>query len=337
MNTEDKGSSSSTFSVKKAETSRRATYLEKVKDYSATAMIGIVMGAADIIPGVSGGTIAFISGRYERLIDALNSVSLRRIYQIREQGLSAAWSSMDGTFLLVLFSGVLLSLLSLSSIVLSAMQTYPIPLRGFFFGLIFCSGLLMFKHIKTHTLKLWLLGLFGAALSFGINLLTPKDIVVSHGSLFLGGVIAICAMILPGVSGSFLLLLMGLYSGLLMALNTLSWSLLMSFAAGAILGLLSFVRLLKFLLSRYHDVMMAFLIGIMLGALTKVWPWKYNQESTLVIEKTSEFDIVNLSPTSYEVVTGQPAELGAVVMAFSGAMAIVLFIEWVSRRKNATA
>lgn len=337
MNTEDNGSSSNTFLANKAKASRSATNLNNVKEYSATALIGMAMGAADIIPGVSGGTIAFISGRYERLIDAVNSLSIRRIYQIKEQGLAAAWSSMDGTFLLILFSGVLFSLLSLSNLILSAIQTYPIPLRGFFFGLIFCSGCLMFKHIKTHTLKLWFFGLLGTALSFGINLLTPKDIVVSHGSLFFGGVIAICAMILPGVSGSFLLLLMGLYSGLLMALNTLSWSLLMAFMAGAIIGLLSFVRLLKFLLDRHHDVMMAFLIGVMLGALVKVWPWKYHPQSTLASETPSGFDMLNVSPNAYEVLSGQPAELGTVTTAFLGAMAIVLLIEWVSRRQSTTA
>jgi putative membrane protein len=305
----------------------------KVNEWLGTGLTGIAMGAADVVPGVSGGTIAFISGRYERLIEALSRISPSLLIHWKREGFVSAWNYMDGSFLATLFSGVLLSILSLAKVIHYALEHHGQLLWGFFFGLILASGVLVSKGIKTKTKALWLPAILGAGLSASIGFLPFVEVPVSGWGLFLGGAIAISAMILPGISGSFLLLVMGLYSGLINALNTLDWSLLGAFMLGAGLGLLSFVRLLQYLLDRFHDPMLAFLTGIMLGALVKVWPWKQTLSYRIDSQGVSQpFKQSNVLPHQFESLTGETSQWVLVLLMACLGMVTVVLIEWLGNR-----
>lgn len=232
------------------------------------------MGSADVVPGVSGGTIAFISGIYSELLHSIKSVDLAALKTLFKQGPKAAWQQVNGTFLLVLFAGIATAILTLAKGISFLLATYPVLLWAFFFGLILASSWYISKQIKSWPPQRLLALLIGVAVAATISLIGPSNIEVSPLSLFIGGSIAICAMILPGISGSFLLLLMGLYAPVLAALKAFQFSTLIWFVLGALVGILAFARLLSWLLDTYQSQVYALLTGFMLGALVKVWPWK---------------------------------------------------------------
>lgn len=235
---------------------------------------GMAMGAADVVPGVSGGTIAFITGIYARLLNAIASVNLQLLKTLRQQGIKAAWAAMDGNFLLALGAGILTAIVSLARVIHFLLEQYPTELWSFFFGLIIAASL----HIaRTITQWRWQEGvalILGILISAGISLVGPAETEPTTLALFLAGSIAICAMILPGISGSFILLLMGLYAPVVAAVKNADIGALAVLAAGAGLGLLLFSRVLNWLLHHFMSVTMALLTGFMLGSLVKVWPWK---------------------------------------------------------------
>ncbi len=241
--------------------------------YLGIGLRGAAMGAADVVPGVSGGTIAMISGIYEELIDALAALGPAALDLFRS-GFRAFWVRIHGDFLLALVLGIGLSILSLSRLLLWLLATQPILLWSFFFGLVLASAHLIGRRIGGWSWEKILALLLGALVAYGISRSTPLALEPSPLFLFLGGSIAICAMILPGISGSFLLVLLGLYPTVLSAVSELRFSVLLLFGAGALLGLLSFSRVLAWLLHRYHDCTVAALVGVMLGSLHRVWPWK---------------------------------------------------------------
>jgi putative membrane protein len=295
------------------------------QDYLVLLLKGMLMGAADIIPGVSGGTIAFITGIYEELLHSIRSVSFDTVRLLFKQGIQAAWQQINGHFLFALFSGILLSLITLSSVVLFLLERYPILLSAFFFGLIFASVWVVVRQIDN---KSWLTisaFLVGAALAYWLTNITPSTISVTALTVFLSGCIAICAMILPGISGSFILLMLGMYSYMLSALKQFDWITIAMFGAGCLAGLLSFSRILSWMFSHHKSLMLSILGGIMLGSLNKVWPWKQAVETTL--NEQGELIILteqNLSPFVFEQVTQQSALLPISIVTVCIGMAIVL-------------
>lgn len=316
--------------------STSTTQASTKKEPFMTWLTGVAMGAADVVPGVSGGTIAFISGRYERLIDALSSFDLRLWAIWKKEGFSSVWKAIDGTFLTLIFSGVLVSIFSLANAIHYGLEHHAPLLWGYFFGLILASSWMISRRIETHSLKVLVIGLGGLALGIAVGFLSPTETPVTAVTLFFGGMIAICAMILPGISGSFILLMMGLYSGLIAAVKSLDIALLICFAVGAIIGLLSFVRLLSYLLHHYHNETLGLLTGIMLGALGKVWPWK-NTLSFRLDRQGNQKPLLqeNVMPWTFEQLSGEASQWMLVLLLGLLGMATVLLIEYFGRTDKA--
>jgi len=260
------------------------------------------MGAADVVPGVSGGTIAFISGIYEELLNSISSFNFSLINVFKNEGFKSVWIKVNGNFLVSLFVGILISVLSLAKLIESMLENHPIVIWSFFFGLVLASIIYIGKQITKWTKGSFLCLILGAILAFYITTLNP---MVSANSspwfLFLAGMIAICAMILPGISGSFILVLLGAYKPVLNALNTKDFVSIIIFLVGAVLGLLSFSRMLKWLFSTYKNYTLATLTGFIIGSLNKIWPWK----ETISWRTNSKgievpFNTASVSPFSFE-------------------------------------
>ena len=242
--------------------------------YLVITLKGFCMGAADVVPGVSGGTIAFIAGIYEELLNAIRSFDLHFLKLVSSIKIKNAMDHASWQFLLALVSGILVAVFTLARALSWLLQNQPTLIWSFFFGLILASALTISRYTghwkAVHTL--WMItGAVGAYFLVGM---VPVSTPNTRGFLFLSGAIAICAMILPGISGSFILVLLGKYEYILDAVNHLDIFILLQVAAGAAVGLTTFVRLLSWLLKRHHDLTMALLTGFMLGSLRKVWPWK---------------------------------------------------------------
>lgn len=305
------------------------------KDHLKLVIKGMGMGAADVVPGVSGGTIALITGIYDEFLCSLKQLSPKTLWVLKDQGLKAAWQSVNGGFLLSVFVGILLSAITFAHIITWALEAYPILVWAFFFGLVLASIVvfcLRQKQWRSHEC----VGLIiGAMCVYGVSIVTPAQLPINYWVLFGGGFIAICAMILPGVSGSFLLLLMGLYPGVLAAVKGFDIPALASFGVGCMAGLLVFSHFLSWLLSRYYSVTMAVLIGFLIGSLNVIWPWKLTLQT--VVDRHGE--VVPLlqeavMPWAYAAKTGaKPMILMALTAVVLG-LFIVLFTEFVSRKNS---
>jgi putative membrane protein len=244
------------------------------------------MGAANVIPGVSGGTMALIFGIYEELIQAIRSFNLRFLRLFVMLKIKEAISSLDWPFLLPVAVGVLAATLSLAQLLSWLLFTYPIMVWSFFFGLILSSVFSVGRVVKAWRISSFIaigLGGVGAYFLFGVIPVATPD---ASWFLFLCGVLAICAMILPGISGAYILVLLGKYHFTLEAVNSRDIGTLFILTLGAAAGLLSFVRVLSCLLRKYHDLTMAVLIGLMLGSLRRIWPWK--ETVTTFIDSTGK-------------------------------------------------
>lgn len=239
----------------------------------------MAMGAADVVPGVSGGTIAFISGIYDPLLKSINAINLSLFKTLKAEGIKGAWKSINGPFLLLLFTGIATSVVSLAKLLSTLLETQPIMLWSFFFGLILASIVLVWKPI-VHSNK-WstaLLSGVGFVSALSISLLNPLAETSSLIYLFFSGALAICAMILPGISGSFILVLLGSYPTVLNAVHERNFSVLLVVGAGAVFGLLSFSKLLKWLFEHFKNATLTVLVGFITGSLPKIWPWKVETE-----------------------------------------------------------
>ena len=235
---------------------------------------GMAMGCADVVPGVSGGTIAFITGIYTELLDSIKSINLNALKILFRDGVPAFWKAINGTFLLTLLSGILIALITLARGIHYLLLNHPIWVWSFFFGLIVASCWHIGKEIPRWRWQELAALAAGAIIAAWISVASPTQIEATPMIVFLAGSVAICAMILPGISGSFILLLMGLYEPILGAVKALDLGIMGLFAVGAGLGLMLFSRLLSWLLHHYQSVMFALLTGFMAGSLVKVWPWK---------------------------------------------------------------
>lgn len=244
-------------------------------DYLIITLKGLAMGAADVVPGVSGGTIAFISGIYEELITSINNINLGLLKTFQKDGLKAAWKQLNGNFLVALLLGIAISILSLAKLIRSLLNDEPILLWSFFFGLVIASILFIGKQIEKWDWKTILGFALAAALAYYITIL-PRgtESLDATWFFFVAGSLAICAMILPGISGAFILVLLGAYKPVMDAISDRDIKLIAIFAAGAIIGLLLFSKLLKWLFSNYKNLTFAILTGFILGSLNKIWPWK---------------------------------------------------------------
>ena len=302
-------------------------------DYLIISLKGMAMGAADVVPGVSGGTIAFISGIYEELIGTLNNINFALLKNLKTEGLKITWKKANGPFLLALLSGVFVSIISLAKGVEWFLEHHPILLWSFFFGLVLASIVYVGKQIKTTAkdFKLFLAMAIGAVIAYLITTINPSETTDANLFLFFAGALAICAMILPGISGSFILVIIGAYSPILEALNSRDIKTILIFGAGAVVGLLSFSKLLKWLFEKYHRITLAVITGFMIGSLNKIWPWKvaltFRTNSKGIKVPLNEESI---SPFNFDA---DPLLLQAIGLMVFGVL-IILILEKISIKKN---
>lgn len=246
----------------------------RFKDYAVISLKGLAMGAADAVPGVSGGTIAFISGIYEELVSTISNVNASLFKTLYSKGFKAFWNQANGNFVLALLSGIIISYVSFMKLAKYLLESHPILIWSFFFGLIIASIYFVGKQITKWNLATIIAFIIGASMAFYITMLPAFSISNSPYFLFIAGAIAICAMILPGISGSFILIILGAYKTLSDAIHDIDIKKIILFVAGAVIGLLSFSHVLKWLFKHYYNITLALLTGFILGSLNKVWPWK---------------------------------------------------------------
>lgn len=283
------------------------------------------MGGADVVPGVSGGTVAFITGIYQELLDSIKSINGDAFNLIKQGYFKDFWKHINGTFLLVLLSGVFTSLLSLAKLITYLLANYPIQVWSFFFGLIIISAVLVLKEITKWNASVILFALLGTGIAYYVTIASPAETPTDLWFIFIAGAVAICAMILPGISGSFILLLFGKYEYILQTIKDLNITVIAVFALGCATGLLSFVRLISWLLDRYYNMAVALLAGFMIGSLNKIWPWKNVLEYRIDrhgIQKAVLEESV--WPTTYMEITGQdPQVLSAILFMAFGILLVV--------------
>jgi len=312
--------------------------MRSFRDYLLLFLKGMGIGAADVVPGVSGGTIAFISGIYEELIDTISRINIQTVSILFKEGIKSFWKAMNGNFLLAILGGVVVSILSLSKLISFLLENEPIATWSFFFGLVLASIPLVAQKVKNWTGSRYFAFAAGAIIAWLITGLPPVTEPGALWYLFISGMIAICAMILPGISGSFILILLGSYFTVLSALNNRDITVILVFIAGAITGILAFSKFLKFMFSRFHDITVATLSGFLLGSLNKIWPWKNvlewfvkhpgeaNEQKIPLVEE-------NILPGTYTALTGEPSQLAlAIIMAVVG-IAIIFILEKVAGKK----
>lgn len=294
-------------------------------EYFLLVLKGMAMGAADVVPGVSGGTIAFISGIYDELLSSLNKLGFGALKIFFQQGFKAFWHEINGNFLISVFIGILLSLKTFAAIILVLLHSHPLLVWSFFCGLILASVILLVKSSQQWRWQEYSALVLGGLFVYWVSIARPAQLSGEPWIMFLGGFVAICAMILPGISGSFILLLLGLYPVFISAINQLDIVTLGAFGLGAISGLLAFSKFLTWLLSRYHSVTIALLTGFLVGSLNVTWPWKKTIE-TYTNRHGEVLPLVqsNVSPSAYETIThSDPQFLFSLMMAIAGVVLII--------------
>ena len=307
----------------------------RLSDFGVLVLKGMGMGAADVVPGVSGGTIAFITGIYEELINSIKNINFRTISTLWKEGLPAFWKAVNGNFLLSIVAGILISVLSLARILEYLLVNHPVLIWSFFFGLIIGSAIFVARSIEKWSIGTFISLLAGIAIAWIITSFTPAETSEAYWFIFLAGALAICAMILPGISGSFILLLLGKYQFVLSALNEGRISIIAVLLAGALTGIIAFSHLLSWLLEKFHHLTIALLAGFMIGSLNKIWPWKVTVET--YIDSHGEIQPLlqdNVLPGRFISETGtDPQILWAVLLALAGFLLIFLF-EGMSKKQS---
>lgn len=302
--------------------------MRNLKANLLTYLKGMAMGAADVVPGVSGGTIALIAGIYEKLLDSISAIDVEAFRLLISGQIKALWSKVNGSFLLALILGIFTSILTLANLIIYLLQTYPIPVWSFFCGLILISALLILRDVKRWSVLAIIALPVGVGIAYWISGLPPgtsgNNLLIIFGS----GMIAICAMILPGISGSFLLLVMGKYEYILNALLERDILTLSVFILGCIIGILASSRAISWLLKHHHAITIALLSGFMLGSINKLWPWKKVLSYRLSSSGEQEpFLTENIWPHHYFNITGEEAYFLAAIFAFCFGIALVIGLE----------
>lgn len=296
----------------------------KFSRYIILALKGCAMGMADVVPGVSGGTIAFISGIYEELLDSIRSANATALKLLLRFRFAEFWRHINGRFLLPVLLGIAVAIFSLARLMTYLLVNHPIAIWSFFFGLIVASALLVARQIGRWDWRTLLAFVVGAVAAWWITVATPAETPNDWWFVMLSGAIAICAMILPGISGAFILLLLGKYQYIMHAVGEFNIPVIVVFVIGAAAGIISFSHLLSWLLKHLHDVTVAVLMGFMVGSLNKVWPWKETVETYLDSHGVAQPLVqTNIAPGTFEQLTGQPSLLmQAILLGIVGFMAI---------------
>jgi putative membrane protein len=294
------------------------------------------MGAAEMVPGVSAGTIAFITGIYEQLVLSFNAVDQDSAKLLLQFQFKAFWRRINGNFILVVLGGMVTSFLTIAGLMSLAFRQHPVIVWSFFFGVILISGPLVLRGIRLWTTSTYICFAAGCALSYAFTLFAPIQTPAGLWFAFFVGAIAICAMMLPGISGAFVLLLLGKYSIIIQAFTLPKLSVIAVFMAGCIIGLLGFSRFLTWILKNYHSATVALLAGLMLGSLNKVWPWREVLEYVTSNQGTQVpvFDR-SVWPWNYLTVTGKdPQVFQAIFMMALGVFIVVLIEKFAERLKT---
>lgn len=306
--------------------------MKQKRNYFLLVIKGVAMGAADVIPGVSGGTIAFITGIYEELLQSIKSIDGKALKLLFTLKFKQFWKKINANFLFSVLGGIAIAIFTLAKLMTFLLVNFPIEVWSFFFGLIIASSILVSKDISKWDYKSIISMLLGIVIAYFITALSPSNTPNDWWFIIISGAIAICAMILPGISGSFILLIMGKYYYIMDAVSKFDIKIMSLFAIGAISGIITFSHVLTWLLKRFHDMTIALLTGFMLGSLNKVWPWK-EVMSTFVDRhgETKALQEANVLPQTYAEINSQdPHILYAVIFCILGFFLIVA-IEYIAK------
>jgi len=308
--------------------------MEKFTDNLLLYIKGLAMGAADVVPGVSGGTIAFVTGIYIELINTIKSLNLRALQTLKSEGIGAAWRFINGRFIVILLAGILTSLFSLAQVMQYLLVEHPLPLWSFFTGLIVASVVYLMRQNPLHSTYEKLIFFVGIGIAYGISIAPPVVLEGTVVTMFLAGSIALCAMILPGISGSFILVLLGLYPVFIGAIANLQIDILTAFALGGIIGLMLFSRLLSWLLARFETLVIATMCGFLIGSLSIIWPWKLVTSSiTTDSGKVLVLSTDNLMPSEFLGLTGGDPQTFLCTVMFVFALSAVMGLDYFAKSK----
>ena len=288
------------------------------------------MGAANVIPGVSGGTIALITGIYERLINAIKSFDVNALKLLLNRQWRAFWTATDSTFLLALFAGIGFSIISLARLLEYLLEKHETLTMAFFFGLILVSIFFVGKTVKHWGVTAWLMLIIGIVVATGIAFLAPASENSTFFYVFLCGIVAMCSMILPGLSGSFVLIIMGNYALILAAIGNADVGILLPLALGCIFGMVAFSHLLSWIFKNYHDQTIAMMTGFIAGSLLIIWPWKTTLTDSIAREGKPAKEVI----TGYDWFipsVGDSGTLLALLLALGGALALYVMEKLAAR------
>ncbi|MDR6300437.1 DUF368 domain-containing protein [Mesonia maritima] len=302
------------------------------KDYFIVSLKGIAMGAADTVPGVSGGTIAFISGIYEELITSISNVNLSLLKTWKNHGFKEMWKSFNGNFVLALLSGILISVFTLMRLANYLLEHHPILIWSFFFGLVIASIWYVGRQIEQWNIKSVAALIIGAVAAYYVTTIPVASSDNSLIYLFFSGSLAVCAMILPGISGAFILVLLGAYQEITQAVHDFNFKKIGLVGLGAICGLLAFSKLLKWLFTYYKTITLAVLTGFIAGSLNKIWPWKEVLESITLDDKEIVTKEQSVLPWNYNE---DPQLWFAIILMLAGFF-LILILEKLAEKKPET-
>ncbi len=304
-------------------------------EYLFLCLRGMAMGGADLIPGVSGGTIAFITGIYEELIKSIKSVNATLLKTLFREGFPAAWQQVNGSFLLAVVSGILISIFSLARLISWFLTNHPMLVWAFFFGLIVGSAIYIGRKIEKWSAAAVIFLIIGTSLAYYITIATPATTPEALWFVFLSGSIALCALILPGISGAFILVLLGKYEFMLNAVRDFKIIVIMVFAAGGVLGVVAFSNVIAWLFKKHPNITLALLGGFMIGSLNKLWPWKKVLEWKLTSDgEKVAFLEQNISPAKYAAIYNVDPQILPVLISALAGMAIIVVFMILSRKQG---
>ena len=309
--------------------------MNNLKKYLLTSVKGACMGAADVIPGVSGGTIAFIMGIYDEFVGSIARIDAEAVKMLAKFKIGDFWKHINGNFLLSLMIGIGVSVVALAGLMQTLLSQYPIQTWGFFFGLIVASSIFILRGIEGWRVKDGIALALGICLGAVVCTLSPTQTPDALWFIFISGAIAICAMILPGISGSFILLILGKYQYIMGCIHDLTTGVNVSqnllvigvFLFGAVFGILSFSKFLRWLLSRWHKETLIALAGFIIGSLVKVWPWS-NTEAIV----RAQFPLGAEEPVTAEMIAQIDYQIPSAAICAVLGFALVFSVEYASKK-----
>jgi len=307
-----------------------------ISEFVALFLKGLAMGAANVIPGVSGGTIALITGIYERLINAIKAFDHHVLSSVLKGKIKEAWVAVDGTFLAAVLAGVAISIVSLAKLLEFLLESHELLTMAFFFGLILLSVYFVGKTVKHWNISSIVMLLLGTAIAVAIALLAPATENASFFYVFLCGIVAICSMILPGLSGSFILIIMGNYALILGAIGSADFGILLPLLLGCVVGLIAFSHFLSWVFKHFHDQTIALMTGFILGSLAIIWPWKHTLTETLQRDGKPPKEVVTGYDWYFPALTDSTTWI-ALLLITAGAIAIYLMERFAGGNEEATA